>query len=216
MDVDFMALKCLTRMRSDFMKKTLLFATLAISLAVAHAQESVPREQLLKVALADSLDLKQMLDTPIPTDPDVKRPVAVREGDRGCMVLPETKLALDSLVKADKEVVPVGQLWMRKLVPQRDNQAIESDKLRIVTVVTGDKSETAVLCALAVRNSAEGKLELLVYGKGREALLHLPLKPMTATADNPIELSAQAQGEGAVLTLELLGKYTASFTVVPE
>jgi hypothetical protein len=198
------------------MKKTLLFATLAASLAVAHAQENVPREQLLKVALAVSLDLKQMLDTPIPTDPDIKRPVAVREGDRGCMVLPESKLSMDSLAKAGKEIVPVGQLWLRKAVPQCDNHAAEPDKLRIVTVTAGDKSETAILCALGVRKSADGKLELLVYGKEKEALLRVPLKAMSATTDNPIELSAQAQGESAVLTLELLGKYTASFTVVPE
>jgi len=202
--------------KSDFMKKTILFATLAVTLSVTHAQESVPRAQLLKVALAVSLDLKQMLDTPIPTDPDVKRPVAVRDGDRGCMVLPETKLSLDSLAKAGKEIVPVGQLWMRKVVPQCDSRAVEPEKLRIVRLGAGDNSETAVLCALGARKSADGKLELLVYGKEKEALLHVPLKPMSATPDNPIELSAQAQGEGVVLTLELLGKYTASFTVVPE
>ena len=195
------------------MKKILLIAALAASLAITHAQENVPREQLLKVALAVSLDLKQMLDTPIPTDPDVKRPVAVREGDRGCMVLPESKLSIDSIVNAGKEIVPVGQLWLRNLVPQCNNQAVEPDKLRTVTVALGDKSETAILCALGVHKSAEGKLELLVYGKEKEALLHVPLKPMPATTDNPIELSAQAQGEGAVLTLELLGKYTASFTL---
>jgi hypothetical protein len=198
------------------MKTSLLVAALAATVAAAPAQQSIPRDELLKVAFMVSLDLKQMLDTPIPTDPDVKRPVAVREGDRGAMVLPEAKLSADTFAKAGKEVLPLGQLWLRKLIPQRDGQPAKPDRLRVVTVATGDKSEMAFLCALGLRKDSEGKLELLVYGKDKEPLLRAPLKGISVPQENPIELAADLQGDGARLTLKFAGKYEASLTVTAD
>ena len=75
---------------------------LLTSLSTAHAQQSAPREEALKAAFLLSADLKQMLSTPIPTDPNVKRAVAVRGGERGSLVMPECKLSEDSLAKAGK------------------------------------------------------------------------------------------------------------------
>jgi hypothetical protein len=196
------------------MKKSILLATLVATLATAQAQQAVPRDELLKVVFMLSLDLKQMLNTPIPTDPDLKRPVAQREGEHGAMVLPESKLSADTLAKAGKEVVPVGQLWLRKLVPQCDGQPTRQDKLQVVTVNTGDRTEPAILCALGVRKDQEGKLELLVYGKDKEPLLRAPLKGISAPQENPIELGAELQGDGARLTLKLAGKYEGSLEVV--
>ena len=201
---------------SNIMKKSILLAALAATLAAAQAQQSVPRDELLKVAFMVSLDLKQMLNTPIPTDPDVKRPVAVREGDHGAMVLPETKLSADTFAKAGQEVLPLGQLWLRKLTPQCDGQAAKPEKLRVVTVETGDRSEAAVLCALGLRKGAEGKLELLVFGKDKEPLLRAPLKAISVPQENPIELAAELQGDGARLTLRFAGKYEASLTVTSD
>jgi hypothetical protein len=196
------------------MKTFLILATLAASLAAAHAQQSIPREELMKVAFMVSLDLKQMLNTPIPTDPDVKRPVGLREGDHGVMVLPESKLSAEALAKAGKEVVPVAQLWLRKLVPQCDGQSAKQEKLQVVTVNTGDNTERATLCALGVHHDPDGKLELLVYGKEKEPLLRAPLKRISAPHENPVELEAEMQGDGAKLTLKLAGQYEASFLVV--
>ena len=198
------------------MKKVLFLATLLASLPSVHAQQAVPREEVLKAALILSADLKQMLGTPIPTDPDVKRSVAVRGGERGGLAMPECKLSADTLAKAGKEVIPVGQVWLRGVIPQSDGQPVKQEKLLAVTVGAGDKSATVLLCALGARKDADGKLELLVYGKDKEPILRLPLKAISTPQENPIEMSAEPQGEGAVVTLKILGKYQAVLTVVTE
>ena len=198
------------------MKKILFLAALLAGWPSAHAQQNASREAALKAAFMLSADLKQMLSTPIPTDPDVKRPVAVREGDRGGLVMPECKLSADALAKAGKDVVPVGQLWLRGVLPERDGQPVKPDKLLTVTVGAGDKSATVLLCALGARKDADGKLELLVYGKDKEPILRAPLKAISAPQENPIEMSADAQGQGAFVTLKIAGKYEASFTVIAE
>ena len=79
------------------MKTTSIAAVLLTAAFAVQAQERLPREEALKYAFFVSVNLKEMLKTPIPTDPDVKRPVVLREGDYGGMVLPETKLTAETL-----------------------------------------------------------------------------------------------------------------------
>jgi len=199
------------------MKATLLLLSFVAGLTVARAQQEVPRVEALRVAFLISADLKQMLDTPIPTDPDVKRPVALRDGEHGALVFPEARLTAESVRKAGKAVSPIGQLWLRKLVPQSNGKGASSDQLRLVTVAAGDRSETAVLCALGVRRVSARELELLVYGSGKEPLLKVPLKEVSASPqENPIQLAAVVQAENVVLTLKVAGKYEAGVTLVPE
>ena len=199
------------------MKQTLILTALLASLAASQAQENLPREEALKVAFIVSADLKQLLSTPIPTDPDVKRPVAVRAGDRGGLVLPECKLTAGVLAKAGKDVVPLGQLWLRHAVPQSEGQPVSQAKLLTVTVGSGDKASAACLCALGLRKDADGKLELLVYGKDKEPIIKAPIKEISdPQQENPLEISAEPQGESALVTLKIVGKYEASFAVVPD
>lgn len=198
------------------MKQTILLTVLLAGLATAHAQQNAPREAALKAAFMLSADLKVMLGTPIPTDPDVKRPVALHEGERGGLVLPECKLSVETLAKVGKDVVPVGQLWLRGVSPQVTGQSPKPDDMLSVTVGAGDKNASVYLCALGVRKDAEGKLELLIYGKGKEPVLHLPLKAISATQENPIEISGEPEGNGARITLRILGKQEATFSVVAD
>jgi hypothetical protein len=177
--------------------------------SLAYAQESVSRQEALKAAFAVSADLKVMLDTPIPTDPDVKRPVAIHAGERGVMVLPETKLNADVLAKMGKEVTPIGQLWLLSIAPQVDGQVVEGPRLRIVTVGTEKGSKKVVLCALGIRRAGDHQ-ELLVYGKEKEPLLRAPLTAISAPQDDPIEVSVD---DGGQVTLKILGKYAATFAV---
>src|ERR1035438_802235 len=70
------------------MKRTLVVAVLLTGLLAVRTQEQLSREEALKYAFFASSDLKEMLKTPIPTDPDIKRPVAVKDDKHGGMVLP--------------------------------------------------------------------------------------------------------------------------------
>jgi hypothetical protein len=195
------------------MKQIILIASLIASLAAAQAQEQLSRQESLKYAFVVSADLAAMLKTPIPTDPDVKRPVAIHDGDYGGMVLPEYKLRAESFSKANKDVAPVGQLWLLKLVPMNDGQAVPPSKLRLVEASSEEGRATVPCCALGVRKTADGGLELLVFGKDKEPILRAPIQTITRQQENPIEMSAERKDDGGLVTLRFLGKYEASFMV---
>jgi hypothetical protein len=195
------------------MKNTLLALTLLSTLALASAQEKLSREETLRYAFVVAGDLKQLQATPIPTDVDIKQPVAVRDGDFGGMVLPEAKLNAEAIAKAGEKVVPVGQVWLRKLTPIQDGVAVGASKLRMVTLThEGDQVKVAQ-CALGVQRNGSGSLELLVFGKDKEPVVKVPLKTMDAKQDVPIDLSAERESDSGKVTLKILGKYTATISV---
>ena len=199
------------------MTKTLVIAALLCSLSLVNAQERLSREDSLKIAFLLSVDLAQLQNTPIPTDPDVKRPVAIRDEDYGGMVLPETKLSVNVLSNAGAGVTPIGQLWLHKLVPLCGSEAAPEAKLRMATVNRSEGSVRVPQCALGVTRNASGSLELLVFGNDKEPLLRAPLKAISASQENPIEIAAERRSDGGLITLKILGRYEAEFMVTdPE
>ena len=199
------------------MKRTLIAAVLLTGLLTVQAQEKMSREETLQIAFYTCLDLKAMLNTPIPTDPDVKRPVAVKDGDYGGMVLPEAKLSADTFANAGKDAKSVGQLWLRGLAPMNAGQIVPASKLRTVHVNAMGQEADAVCCALGVDKDANGGLELLIYGKDKEPVTRVAVKSISGQQDSPIELSAERKDDSGVLTLKFLGKYEATFSVTaPE
>ncbi len=194
------------------MKNLLLIALCAAALT-APGQEKLSREECLKYAFAAAGNLKEMLATPIPTDPDVKRPVAVRDGDYGGMLLPESKLAAETFAKAGKTPMAIGQLWLVKVAPVSDAGVIGESKLRMVHVTHGDQEADVACCALAAAKDANGDLQLWVYGKAKEPVLRVPLKTISGSQEDPVDISAERKDEGGLVTLRFVGKYEASFMV---
>jgi len=195
------------------MRTVLAVLTMLAGCYAAQAQEALSREEAIKAAFRLCSDLPKMLDTPIPTDPDVKRPVGVHADKRGLLILPESKLRVDAVAKAGPDAAPVGQLWLLKIVPVVGGQPVKADRLRMVTFSDDKENAVVALCALGVRKGADGRPELLVYGKDKEPLLHVALTEISGKQENPIEVSAEQQGDGAMLTLKILGKFIASFPV---
>ena len=195
------------------MKQILLTLTLLSTLALASAQEKLSREETLRYAFAVAADLKQLQATPIPTDVDVKQPVAMRDGDFGGMVLPEAKLNADAIAKAGEKVVPIGQLWLLKLTPMREGEAVAASKLRRVTLSHEGDQVTVSQCALGIQRNGSGALELLVFGKDKEPVVKVSLKTSDATQDVPIDLSAERDSDSGKVNLKILGKYTATISV---
>ena len=199
------------------MKRIIVAAVLIASLNGSQAQDALARDEALKYAFGACLDLKQMLQTPIATDPDVKRPVVIRDGDYGGMILPESKLTAAVLDQAGKEVVPIGQLWLHKLAPLVDGHVVPAGQLAMVTVRLTEGEATVPVFALGLRKTDSGAVELLVYGKGKEPVVRVPAKPISAKQENGIEISADRRDDSGVITLRILGKYAASFSVTdPE
>jgi hypothetical protein len=196
------------------MKTILSLLALTVVTFTLAAQEELPRAEAIKFAALLNFDLDKLADTPIPTDADIKRPFGLKAEKRGALVVPEGKLSAATLSGAGKQAVPVGQLWLVGLVPAKDGQAVAKDQLKLVTIEHEGNQVTLPLCVLGVRKGVGDRLELLVFGKGKEPLLVEPLQPATYEAKAPLELKAEREGEAiARLTLRLVGKYEASFRV---
>lgn len=165
-----------------------------------------------------NLDLDKLADTPIPTDADVKRPFGLKADNRGVLVIPEAKLSAHTFTNLGKEVVPIGQLWLARLVPERNGHPAEKDHLKLMTVQHDGREVTLPLCMLGARRGSEG-LELLLYGKGKQPLVVVPMTKATEEPAWPITAAAERDGEAAArLTLTFVGKHEASFrlTVPPD
>jgi hypothetical protein len=196
------------------MKTIAVMAVILGTLTFATAQERLSLNEALVYAKAVSADSNQLKGTPIPTDVDIQKPAAVREGDYGGMVLPQKSLTADSLSQAGKDqIMPLGQLWLHKLTPMADGEAVPSSKLRLVTVYADGTETTVPQCVLGLRKNASGALELLVFGKGKEPLLTTPLKAVETKQDLPIDLDGERDYDSGKVTLKILGKYQASFRV---
>jgi hypothetical protein len=196
------------------MKSTVITLALLSTVALASAQERLPRDQALKYACLVSMDLKQLTETPIPTDVDIKRPVALHDGDFGGMILPEAKLTAQQIAGAKSDIVPIGQLWLLNLTPMRDGEAILAERLRLATVSDKGNDVQVPQCALGVKRNDAGGLELLVFGKSKEPLVKAPLKVLENKASQPgIEIEAERESSSGRVTLTIVGKYQASIEV---
>ena len=195
------------------MKRTIILLGLLTVTQFMSGQEVLPRKEALKLAFFVSADLKVLQNTPIATDVDVKQPVALRDGDYGALVLPEAKLTTDAIAKAGEQVVPIGQLWLRRLTPVRDGDAISSSQLRVVQLDAGGESHAAVQCALGVKADGSGGLELLVFGKDKTPLVKVPLKKVESQESTPIGMSAEHADESGRIILKILGRYQATLVV---
>lgn len=200
-------------LQNHIMKITVVLVSLLTLAASATAQERLARPEALQIAFLLASDLNQLQATPIPSDVDLKRPVALRDGDYGAMVLPEAKLDANSLAKAGADVIPVGQLWLHRLTPIAPNGVIWESELRMARVNTPDGMVSAPQCALGVRRDSNGRLELLVFGRRNQPLLHLPLKEIQRDQTAPIEMSAERGYDDGTLTLRLLGRFEATLRV---
>lgn len=153
-----------------------------------------------------------LTDAQIGMDVDADKPCAVRGEGGGAMVIPDKKLSAKAIQGARKEIVPVGQLWLRKWRPALDGKLVADDKLRIMNIKIDDKARPMPLLLLGVRKQ-DDVLELVVYTKVAEPLMVLPIKPVEFVPELPVELKWE-RGEKTVdpLTVTVLGKYQA---VVP-
>jgi hypothetical protein len=195
------------------MKPLLVTLTLVTSLQLAFAQERLTRDEALFYARAVSADTTQFQGTPIPTNVDLDQPVAMRDEDYGGLVLPQKGLTLETIATAGETPVPIGQLWLHRLAPMRQGGAVSRSALRLVTVRAQGAEETVPQCALAVRRNSSGALEMLVFGKGKEPVLTVPLKPLDARQSAPIDLAAERDYDSGRLTLKILGKHQATIAV---
>ena len=199
------------------MKNIIGILSIVAAAAFTQAQDAVPREDALKYSFAACADLKNIQQTAIPTDPDAKRPVVLRDGEYGVMVLPESKLNVAALEAADGKVIPIGQLWTHKLAPLKNDSLLESSLYNVISLRTEEGNIEAPMFALGFRKTSDGKGELLLFGKGKEPVIVAAAKASTKTQENWIDVSVERMSDRGVVTLSILGKYTATLDLTdPE
>ena len=76
----------------------------------------------------------------------------------------------------------------------------------------------AFATARAYRKAKEGALELVIYGKGKEPLLRVPMTKAARTQSLPIEFTSERESDSGRVTLRFVGQYEATFflTELPE
>lgn len=196
------------------MKKIAVGIGLVLCAGLVAAQEPLPQERAQQAAKLLAAEAAKLTDVPVKTDGDTEKPFGLKKGERTTLVIPDKGLSEDRLGKVDKDVLSVGQLWLRGLTPVVAGTATPADKLQLVKVKANDGEHELSLLLLGARKGAEGKLELLVYAKAKEPLLVLPLEAASGSQNQPIELEGKkAEGDTGVLEVRILGKYQAGLPV---
>lgn len=193
---------------------TLVATVVAVSaLNLSQAQERISKDEASRYANLVGEAQKSLKDAPIATEVDVTRPVALRDGEYGAMVLPDKRLAADALAKVGTDVLPLGQLWLHKLAPLVDGAVVPNSKLKTISPSGGELTASTVPCLfLGVRKSGDN-LELVIYGKAKEPIQTAKFKAISLTQELPIELDATRENDGGLLKIRVLGKFEAEFKV---
>ena len=183
-----------------------------VTLSVS-AQEVLPREEALKYAFMAALHEPAPAQAPIRVDADLKRPFVGYEGEYGVLALPETKISAAAFQALGKDVIPVGQLWLRRLTPMAGGSPVGSGELQVVRVQHEGESARVPMCLLGARRTESGGLELLVYGRGKEPLVRVPLAKVEHKQTVPIEVSGERDSDSGRLQIHLVGQYRAEIQV---
>jgi hypothetical protein len=148
-----------------------------------------------------------LTDPPVRMDVDPDKPCAERGEGGGAMIVPDKNLTEKALAGVGKDVLPVGQLWLRKWTLVVNGKPVGNDKLRIINVTVDDKERPMPLLLLGVRKG-EKALELVIFASGSEPLQIMPLKKLDQVQDLPVQLEwSRGDKDSDNLTLNILGKH---------
>jgi len=199
------------------MKTILICFAALVAGKLAFGQEIVPLDEAQKAArkVAETA----IADAPLKIDVDVDKPCVLKADKGGLMIIPDKQLSAEKLAGPAQGIVPIGQLWSLHLSLATNGKAIDTDKMRLVTVTDGDKQRELEVYFLSATKNDRGDLELAVFGKNKESLFRVPIAKNSATTSSaqkvPIELSGRKNDDDSgTLTLHLLDQYSADLPVV--
>ena len=190
----------------------LLIATCAIAAEI----QQMPAEQVAKIARVVAEALGSPSDVPFAVDADADKSAGIKGGgESGLVLIPDRKLTAEAVANAGREVTPLGQLWMRNVVPAVNNASPDPARLRTVNVRDGDREAKVEVYFLGVSKTEAGTVELGLYAKEKEPLVKIPLvKTAAAASTTPVALDGHKEGENTgVLVVTVFGSYKADVTV---
>jgi hypothetical protein len=195
----------------------MVVATGLVGVQQAHAQdlERVSDSDPLAKQVVEYLmeGLKKVSDAPVKMEADAEKAVLLYNAglEMGAAFLPHKGLSEESLKKSDKEVAPLGVLFLYHLTPAVDKKPVEKDKIRTISIAVEGQDLQVPTYYMGVKTEADGKRHLLVYGKdNKEPLLKVSLDDKETDGDRPVVIEAKnvGGGEGA-LNVNALKKFQA-------
>lgn len=176
----------------------------------ADAQEPVSLDRAREFARHLVESAGNLSASVVRVDADVLNPVGIRAGESGALVVPDRNLTASILENAGSTPVAVGEIFLRNVTLAVDGKPVEKSKLQHISVVMQEQKVEVPIYLLAAAKSAEGNLELLVFGKGAEPLARTRLGKVASKTKMPIELAAEKQDENSgLLTLNIVGQFEA-------
>lgn len=165
--------------------------------------------------LCAEAESKAKKPAPLKISPEVKFATGLDLKKRAALIVPTANLAVATLVKADKEVVPVGVLYMLRVTPVVIDEPLGADRLRTFEIKPDDgKPEVTVAAIQLAVTKVAGRLVLLAYTDGKEPVLVTTLAESQAGNEVPLDLEAASAGEGrGVLIVRMFGKYRGAITI---
>ncbi len=193
-------------------------AVLLVCAPRAHAQdlERVSESDPLAKQVLEYLTegLKKVNDAPVKMEADAEKAVLLYNPglEMGAAFLPHKGLSEESVKKSDKEVAPLGVLFLYHLTPMVDKKPVEKDKIRTISIAVEGQDLQVPTYYMGVKTEADGKRNLLVYGKdNKEPLLKVSLDDKETDGDRPVVIEAKNVGGGeGTLHVNALKKFQAT------
>lgn len=200
------------------MKKLAALAALAAFAPALIAQDAIHLDEAQKAARKLSESASQISDAPFAVEVDLEKPQGIKAEGVGLIVLPDRKLTAELLAAANSAITPLGQLWTLKLAVATNGTATAADKVRHLTISDGEKEREVSLYYLGATRTDAGGLEMVVYAKGKEPLLRVPInKRVAGKQEFPIEVSGVKNDDhSGTLSLRLFGEYDARLLMMKE
>ena len=200
------------------MRKLIILAALASFSPAMHGQDAIRLDEAQKAARKLAGSASGISDAPFEVAVDLEKPQGIKAEGVGLIVLPDRKLNVELLAAANSAITPLGQLWTLKLAVATNGKATPADKLRHLTIRDGENDREVSLYFLGATKSAADGLELVVYTKGREPVLRVPInKRVSEKQEFPIEVSgAKNDDNSGTLSLRLFGEYDARLLLMKE
>lgn len=196
------------------LKSSLILTGAWLAAGSVNGQTSLAADEARHYASLTRQNPQQLEKLPLQVQADLARPIGLREGEYGGLLIPDKRLSLEALHAAKTAPLPVAELWFHSLAPMKDGWVVPQAELCLVEVTDRQEPIQVPCCPLGVHRNSQGALELLLYGKDKTPLLTLPLRTIDSPATSPIEFLAAREGdEAGRITIRLFGKYEAQFLV---
>lgn len=151
---------------------------------------------------------------PLKITPAVKNAVGFNLKKRAAIVVPSTDLTAATIAKADKEIVPIGVLYLYGVTPVVVDEPLAQTNHRTFEIKVEGKSDVLIAAMQLAVTKVAGKPVLLVYSDAKEPVLVTTLVETKGTTDIPLELEvAPAGDQRAILTLKAFGAHRGSIMI---